>query len=264
MPVLVGSPAGRSRRAVGRLASRLSVTILLVAAASIVAGGCRGGGFARQYEYEEEMYLSLDGSATVYVNASVPALVELRGVDLDVNPRARLDRTRLRALYASPVVTVTRVSLSRRDNRRFVHVRLDVPDVRRLHEEPMLAWSAYRFAQDGDLFVYRQIVGASAGRPVGEVGWSGRELAAFRLHLPSKIAYHNAPSRQVERGNILAWEQPLAARAAGTPVSIEVRMETESILYRTLALFGTMMVLVAITFGLVIWWVARRGRHAGT
>ena len=28
-----------------------------------------GGGFFRQYEYEEEVYLSLDGTATVYVNA---------------------------------------------------------------------------------------------------------------------------------------------------------------------------------------------------
>ena len=33
----------------------------------------------RQYEYEEDIYLSLDGSATVYVNTSVAALDALRG-----------------------------------------------------------------------------------------------------------------------------------------------------------------------------------------
>jgi hypothetical protein len=32
-------------------------------------------------------------------------------------------------------------------------------------------------------------------------------------------------------------------------------METQSILYRTLWLFGTTLVAVAVAFGLVIWWV---------
>ena len=41
-----------------------------------------GAGLFRQYEYEEEMYLSLDGTATVYVNSSVPALNALRGSTL--------------------------------------------------------------------------------------------------------------------------------------------------------------------------------------
>ena len=38
------------------------------------------GVLSRKYEYEEDIYLALDGSATVYVNAAVPALVALRGV----------------------------------------------------------------------------------------------------------------------------------------------------------------------------------------
>ena len=45
------------------------------------------------------MYLRLDGSATVNVNASVASLVALRGVDLPVDPKARLDRGRVRALF---------------------------------------------------------------------------------------------------------------------------------------------------------------------
>ena len=56
----------------------------------------------RQYEYEEEIYLALDGTATVYVNGSVPALVALRGLPLDVKPRAPVDRAAVRALYTSP------------------------------------------------------------------------------------------------------------------------------------------------------------------
>jgi hypothetical protein len=52
---------------------------------------------ARKYEYEEDVYLKLDGSATVYLNAAVPALVALRDAPLPVDPAARLDRNVVRA-----------------------------------------------------------------------------------------------------------------------------------------------------------------------
>ena len=60
------------------------------------------------------------------------------------------------------------------------------------------------------------------------------------------------------RGNILAWEQPLAERLRGTPLVLDARMDPESILFRTLWLFGWTFVAVAITFGFVIWWIVRR------
>jgi hypothetical protein len=81
------------------------------------------------------------------------------------------------------------------------------------------------------------------------------------MHLPSQIPYHNAPSKRVERGNILEWEQPLAERLRGVPVDVEVRMEPESILYTTLLLFGSTIVAAALVFAVVIWWVWRRGRE---
>ena len=46
----------------------------------------------------------------VIVNASVPALVALRGADLGTDPAARLDRDQVRALYDTAVTEVTRVS----------------------------------------------------------------------------------------------------------------------------------------------------------
>ena len=91
-------------------------------------------------------------------------------------------------------------------------------------------------------------------------GWTGRELVAFKLHLPSRVTFHNAPSRSIERGNIIVWEQPLADRLKGVPVDIQVRMEPQSILFRTLSLFGLMMLLVAATFAGFIWMLRRRGR----
>jgi hypothetical protein len=218
--------------------------------------------FTPKYEYEEEIYLRLDGSATVNVNASVASLVALRGVDLPADPKARLDRDRVRALFTMPGAQPPRLTLSRRDGRRFVHVSLDVPDVRQLQRQRMFAWSTYRFDRESDSFVYRQRVGAPARQSSPGTGWTGNELVVFKMHIPSEIPYHNAPSRQTERGNILRWEQPLAARLKGEPLDVEVRMEPDSILYSTLILFGLTVLAAALTFGIVIWWVVRRGRDS--
>ena len=213
---------------------------------------------SRKYEYEEEIFLALDGSASVYVNAAVPALVALRGASLPVDPNARLDRTVVRDWYESPAAHVLSVTASRRDNRRYVHVRLSVPDIRKLGEAKPFAWSMYSMAPVDGLFEYTQQVQAAAGQDVGQVGWTGRERVAFRLHVPSKVQFHNAPSKTIERGNILVWEQTLVERQKGAPVEIRVRMDQQSILVRTLGLFATMMVAVAFTFAAFIWWVRSR------
>jgi hypothetical protein len=211
-----------------------------------------------EYEYDEEIYLELDGSATVYVNASVPALVALRGAPLDVDPKARLDRDDVRAFFESPITQVESVTTSRRDNRRYVHVRLEVSDIRRLSDAAPFAWSRYTLQEKDEMAVFRQEVGKPTGLDVGNVGWSGNEVVAFRYHLPSRIPFHNAPSREVERGNIIRWEQPLASRLKGEPLGIEVHMETESILMQTLALFALTMIAALTTLGAAIWFVMRR------
>lgn len=236
--------------------------VVLVATLAVLSARCSI--LPRHYEYDEEIYLSLDGSATVYVNASIPALVALRGLDLEVSPTARVDRAAIRRLYESPVTHVTRVSTSRRAGRRFVHVRVEVRDVRRLNEAAPFAWSTYSLERRGDEYIYKQAVGPADGREVGDVGWDGTEQVAFRMHLPSKITYHDAPSKLVERGNILTWEQSLPDRRAGQPLGIEVRLDIQSILYRTLWLFASMIALVVVLFALIIWWVVRKGRKDET
>jgi hypothetical protein len=233
---------------------RIGAAIVLLAAA--VAGG-RLGGLFRQYEYEEEIYLSLDGSATVYVNSSVAALDALRGAAFDPDPTARVDLAAIRKHYTTPVTRVVRVSPSRRNNRRFIHVRLEVDDVRRLGEAGPFGWSSYQFSKDGDLVVYRQTVGASAGKTVEAVRWNGDEIVAFRLHVPSRIVDQNGG--QERRGNILALEQTLADRMRGDPLTLDVRMESQSILYWTLRLFASTFAAVAVMFGFVIWWLVWRG-----
>jgi hypothetical protein len=222
--------------------------------------GCRTV-LPRQFEYDEQFDISLDGTATAYVNTSIPALVALRGIDLDTSPTARLDRAALRQFFSGNGVHVTRISASRRHGRRFVHLRLDVDDVRKLNESRAFSWSAVSLSHQGDQYVYSQRIGPPAGRDVGNVGWDGREIVAFRLHLPARIRFHNAPSHRVERGNILEWEQSLADRMKGVPIRMEARMDQESILYRTLTLFAVMAALVTVVFAAIIWMVVRRGRR---
>ncbi|HWI18913.1 MAG TPA: hypothetical protein VNT81_14270 [Vicinamibacterales bacterium] len=234
---------------------RLAFALMLIAVQASIA--C-GNVIARKYEYEEEIFLALDGSATVYVNASVPALVALRGVPLPLDPNARLDRMVVRDLYQTPVSQVESVTTSRREGRRYVHLRLEVPDIRKLSEAPPFAWSTYRYLEGDNTFEFGQTINAAAGTDVGNVGWSGDELVAVRMHLPSVITFHNAPTRRTERGNIVIWEQPLAERLKSTPLDVQATMEKDSILFRTLALFGAMGVLVVLTFIGAIWFVRSR------
>jgi hypothetical protein len=242
----------------GRWNARAVGVLLGVILASVSCGGAAG--IFKQYEYEEEVYLSLDGTATVYVNTSLAALNALRGTTFDAAPTARVDAAAVRAYFTTPATRVTRVSQSRRNGRRYVHVRLDTDDVRRLGAVAPFAWSTYDFRRDGNAYAYHQVVGGAASSGDGQRAWTRREIVAFRLHLPSKIRFHNTHSEI--RGNILVWEQPLAERLRGQPLELDARMDPQSILYRTLWLFGITFIAVAVAFVAVIWWVMRRGRTA--
>jgi hypothetical protein len=249
---------------------RHAALLVVVALAISACGGgdVTGGLFGRQYEYEEELFVRLDGSASLTVNASVASLVALRGLELPLDPEAPIDRARVRAMYESPVAEVTHVSRGwRRAGRRFVQVQLDVPDIRRLQEAGPFAWSTYGLEEVDGEYHYRQRVGAAAFTPgtLLNVGWTGKELVAFRLHLPSRIRYHNARDvdtdepRDYERGNILRWEQYLADRLDGVPVEIDVRMDTQSILYTTLWLFGSAFAAAVALLAFLVWLMFRRG-----
>jgi hypothetical protein len=250
---------------------------LLAALAVVALTSCSGRGgkvsdaiFGKQYEYEEDLTIALDGSATLVVNASLASLVALRGFDLNVDPNARFDRDAVRPLFESPVAEVTRVSRPwKRDGRRFVQVRYNIPDIRRLSEAKAFAWSKYTLEQHDGHHIFTQTVGPSAMKPgsLQNYGWKGQELVAFRLHLPSRIVHHNArdvdsnETLTPERGNILRWEQYLADRLEGRPVRVEVKMESQSILRRTLWIFAGAFAGALVLIALMIWWFMRSGRH---
>jgi hypothetical protein len=249
-----------------------AIAVALVAAC-VASSGCGGGLFGKVYEYEEDLYISLDGSADVIVNASIPSLAVLRGLDVNLESGARVDRERIRELYQSPVTRVTRVSRPwRRNGRVYVQVRVSVDDLRRLPEAKPFSWSAYDLKGTGTQVVFRQVVGPSAHRPgtLKNVGWDGSEVVAFRAHFPSRILDHNARDLEkdvpsdIARGNILAWEQKLSDRLDGQPVTIQVTMDAQSILYRTLWLFGGAFGAAVLLMVTAVWLIRRKGVREST
>ena len=240
--------------------ARRAGAVLLLLMFGAIGIGCGGWAVKREYEYEEELYLSLDGSAQMNVNASVASLVALRGARFDPDPLARVDRNALRTFFGAPTARVS-VSLARRDGRRFVHASVLIDDVRELSRLSPFAWSSYQFGPRGDVMEFRQTVGPPVPRH-DSMHWQGGELVAFRMHLPSAVVFHNAPSGEVERGNILEWEQPLTQRLRGKPVDIRVQLEPTSILAHTMWLFGATAAAAFAALAGVIWWIRRSGSRA--
>ena len=138
-----------------------------------------------------------------------------------VRPRGSISR---RSVSSTPrrSRTSSRVAQSRRSSRRFVHVRLDVADIRRLGEAAPFAWSTYEFNRDGNLYVYRQTIGAAAGKDVGNVGWTGRRSSrsGCTCRARSCITTQGRRIRSAATSSSGSSRSPsgcAAARAAGRP-----------------------------------------------
>jgi len=252
------------------------LAIIVMAAAAVAACGGRGlSPIGPEYEYEEDLTLGLDGSATMTVNASVPALIALRGLPLNADPLVRADqlKAQVRDVYASPYADVRRVSTWSRHGRRYVGVYLRIPDIRNLPKTAPFSWATYELRRDGEEMLFKQSLSQRPAAAPADAGWKGNELVAFRLHLPARIRFHNSRDydtnqvRSASRGNILTWEQRLGDRLAGKPIAyaqdtkadvMEVRMDNQSILYRTLWLFALAFVAALAVLGGLIWLTIRR------
>jgi hypothetical protein len=258
-----------------------AIALLLVFAAAIGAcGGRAGGPLGSEYEYEEDLTLRLDGTGTLVVNASIPALVALRGLPLPLDLRARVDQVReqVRQIYTSDQTHVRRISSWTRHGRRFLGIHVALDNVRTLNRVAPFSWATYELHEQGEQLVFRQTLSRparaeNAAMPEGSE-LSGNEIVAFRLHLPARIRFQNSryldrdESRPTARGNILTWEQRLADRLHGEPIAnaedkkpdvMVVRMDRQSILYRTLWLFAIAFTAALFALAGVIWLTMRRG-----
>jgi hypothetical protein len=254
------------------------VRVCLVIVLALAIGACAGSSpLGPNYEYEEDLTLAMDGSATLFVNASIPALNALRGLSLNTDVAARTDllRDQVRAAYESPYAKVGRISTWTRDGRRFVGIHIGVPDIQSLPKAPMFSWAKYELRTEGDQVTFRETLSKPPAPATPPHAWDGDEIVAFRLHLPARIRFQNSryidggESRPASRGNILTWEQRLHQRLEGQPIAyaedrtpdvMEVRMDRESILYRTLWLFGIAFTAALLVLAGLIWLTMRRGR----
>jgi hypothetical protein len=241
---------------------------------AVVAAGCSNP-LGRKYEYEEQLYLSVDGSARVIVDTSIAALVALRDFP-DSSSRSSVEREEVRKFYVDGGCPDVRVGQPwTRSGRRFVQIRIEAESFAALGACAPLAWSKYSFERTDTGIRYVQLVGAPSGRAPNAVNWDGSELVAFKLHAPSRIHWHNVRRLEdgepgkADRGNILTWEQTLADRRAGKPVAsggdiagaMEARMGADSILYRTLWLFGGAFAAAALLLVTLVWLTMRRGKR---
>ena len=199
----------------------------------------------------------------MYVHGSIPALDALRGAAFNPDPQVPVDCEAVRLFYTTPVYA-RRLDHGIAPQRSAIRAR---PAGGRRHR-PAGRGHAVRLVPLRSS-AHGLAVSVYAGdwrrgrRPASSPGWSGREIVAFRLHLPSKIDYHNAGASNLRPGNILVWEQKLTDRMNGVPLLIDARMQTQSILYTTLSLFGITCVAVALMFGIVIVVVRRSGKELG-
>ena len=60
----------------------MAARALIVSCLVVLLGGCNGAGLIKQFEYDEEIYLEINGAATVIINSSIPALMALHGLPL--------------------------------------------------------------------------------------------------------------------------------------------------------------------------------------
>ena len=261
---------------------RAVVAALVVATVAAALTACNGqrGPLGPEYEYEEDLTLALDGSATLIVNASVPALIALRGLPLSAELKTRGDQltTELQALYGSPYTRVGRISNWTRHGRRYVGIHLTVSDVRELPKVAPFSWAKFELREEGEQVVFRETLSRPAVAPdaLAKARLAGDDIVAFRLHLPARIRFQNShyldrpESRPASRGNILTWEQRLGQRLDGKPIAyaadrtpdvMEARMDRQSILYRTLWLFGLAFLAALLAIAGLVWLTMRRAGH---
>ena len=260
-------------------ADRIAICVFLAA----LLGSACANPFAPQYEYEEQVYLEVDGRASVVIDTSLLALAALRGSAIDPAIATATDRNVVRRLVTAAGCQVDDVSrFWTRHGRQFVQIQVSAAHVKDLPACRLLSWSTYSLDKiDAGPFAgglrFQQHLGppspsglrrASPSSP-GEAtstNWAGDELVAFKVHLPSRILDHNVKllngtNGTTERGNILTWAQTLTDRRAGKPLDMRADMDGKSILHTTLWLFAGAFAAAVALLVVSIWLVIRKGRR---
>lgn len=239
-----------------RVRGRVALAHLAILAL-IAASACKS------YDYEEEVFLEVDGSGRFRVSGSSAALTALHG--LDEPTLAAVSR-----YFDDDGVAITSVRETERRGRTFFHVEATFADWNAVCRHRAFEDRSCRLVLDEEAGERRLelSVPVPASRPhlteeradESDGDGRGKALMAVRFHFPSSVLSHNAPGG-IERGNILSWERPLTDSPDEGPVDIRVRFDDRSVLSTTVRILalaaGT--VVTAVVLALVL--MFRKGKR---
>ena len=217
-----------------------SVLLLLLA-----ASGCT------TYEYEEEVFLEVDGSGEIRMSGSTAAIAALHGL-------ADAGAERAKALFVGEGVELLSALETERERRKFVHVQARFSDWEKLCEIPAFRDRGCRLAKGEEGLALE--LSLPSPRAAAPESLDPQALLALRYHFPSTIHYHNSPG-DIERGNILSWKRTLREHFAGRPLDLAVRFDRRTILAATARVMGLALSLVLASIATALWVMVRKGRR---
>lgn len=214
-------------------------------AAAIALHGCG------TYEYEEEVFLDVDGSGRLRVSGSVPLLEAFHVSDPSVSS--------MTAKFEGTGFELESVRETERDGRRFIHVQGSFADWNALCAHPAFTGRDCRLdaSSDRELAIHLTLPTPDGGPPANV---DADALLALRFHFPSTVSYHNSPSG-IERGNIIEWERTVSEQFDATELVVEATFERRSVLATTIGVVGTAVGIVALAVALALYWMVRKGRE---
>jgi hypothetical protein len=203
------------------------------------------------YEYEEEVFLEIDGSGEIRMSGSKEAVAALHGID-----QATIESAK--ELFEGEGVQILSALETMRERRKFVHVRARFSDWEKLCRLPAFRDRGCRLAKEPDALELE--LSLPSPRTAAPESLDPQALLALRYHFPSSIRYHDSPG-DVERGNILSWKRTVREHFAGRPLDLHVRFDRRTILAATVRILGLALglVLASIGTGLVV--MLRKGRR---
>ena len=136
----------------------------------VVASGCT------TYEYEEEVFLEIDGSGEIRMSGSKEAVAALHGLDPATVETAK-------ALFDGEGVQILSALETERDRREFVHVRARFSDWEKLCRIPAFRDRGCRLAKQTDALELE--LSLPSPRTAAPESLDPQALLALRYHFPS-------------------------------------------------------------------------------
>lgn len=226
----------------------VAVRLLLLAALSSFCTGCAG---CTAYEYEEDVFLDVDGSGRMRVSGSREILRALHGEHGG-------SASRLGAHFDRAGFELTSARETERDGRPFLHVEGRFAAWETLCRHPAFENRVCRLAGEDETLGLELRVPAPEGRIPKGVPADG--VVGFRFHLSSTVREHSSPE-PVQRGNILVWERSAADHFGGTPVDVRIRFDRRSVLATTARILALSLGAVVAAVATAIGFMVRKGRR---